>query len=59
MMPPMKPRTLILRTAGVNCDQETAHAFALAGSTPEFLHVNQLLERPDRMADCASVRLLA
>jgi phosphoribosylformylglycinamidine synthase len=47
----MKPRTLILRTAGVNCDQETAHAFDLAGSTPEFLHVNQLLERPDRMAD--------
>jgi phosphoribosylformylglycinamidine synthase I len=51
MMPHMKPRTLILRTAGVNCDQETAHAFELAGATAEFLHVNQLLERPERMAD--------
>ena len=47
----MKPRTLILRTAGVNCDRETAHAFELAGATAEFLHVNQLLERPEQMAD--------
>lgn len=42
----MKPQTLILRTAGVNCDAETAHAFELAGATPRFLHVNQLLEKP-------------
>ncbi len=42
----MKPQTLILRTAGVNCDAETAHAFELAGAVPRFLHVNQLLEKP-------------
>jgi phosphoribosylformylglycinamidine synthase subunit PurQ / glutaminase len=47
----MKPKTLILRTAGVNCDQETAHAFELAGAAAEFLHVNQLLQRPRVMAD--------
>lgn len=47
----MKPKTLILRTAGVNCDQETAHAFKLAGAAAEFLHVNQLLQRPEVMAD--------
>jgi phosphoribosylformylglycinamidine synthase len=47
----MKPKTLILRTAGVNCDQETAHAFELAGAAAEFLHVNQLLQRPQVMAD--------
>jgi phosphoribosylformylglycinamidine synthase I len=47
----MKPKTLILRTAGVNCDQETAHAFELAGAAAEFLHVNQLLQRPEVMAD--------
>ena len=41
----MKPKTLILRTAGVNCDAETAHAFELAGASAEFLHVNQLLEQ--------------
>ncbi len=38
----MKPHTLILRTAGVNCDKETAYAFELAGATPEFLHVNEV-----------------
>jgi len=42
----MNPRTLILRTAGTNCDVETAHAFALAGSSPEFLHINRLIENP-------------
>jgi len=47
----MKPKTLILRTAGVNCDQETAHAFEVAGAAAEFLHVNQLLQRPQVMAD--------
>ncbi len=47
----MKPRTLILRTAGVNCDRETAHAFELAGATPEFLHVNQLLKQPQLLDD--------
>ncbi len=47
----MTPRTLILRTAGVNCDRETAHAFELAGSAVEFIHVNRLLENPKQLAD--------
>lgn len=42
----MKPRTLILRTAGANCDGETAYAFELAGSDCEFVHVNRLLKEP-------------
>ncbi len=42
----MKPRTLILRTAGTNCDGETAFAFELAGALSELLHINRLLERP-------------
>jgi phosphoribosylformylglycinamidine synthase I len=42
----MKPRTLILRTAGTNCDRETAHAFELAGADVEFVHVNRLLADP-------------
>ena len=45
------PTCLILRTAGTNCDAETAHAFALAGTRVELLHVNRLLERPAAMAD--------
>jgi len=42
----MNPQILILRTAGTNCDAETAHAFALAGGEPRFLHLNRLLENP-------------
>src|SRR5437762_9808860 len=42
----MKPRALILRTAGTNCDVETAHAFELAGVEPLLMHINRLLEQP-------------
>lgn len=42
----MKPRTLILRTAGTNCDKETAHAFELAGAETEAIHINRLLAEP-------------
>jgi phosphoribosylformylglycinamidine synthase len=45
----MKPRSLILRAAGTNCDVETAHAFELAGSEPRFVHVNRLLENPSEL----------
>ena len=47
----MSPRALILRAPGTNCDEETAHAFALAGASPERLHVNRILEQPARLAD--------
>ncbi len=42
----MKPRALILRAAGTNCDGETAYAFQLAGAGAESLHINRLLEKP-------------
>lgn len=47
----MKPRALILRTAGTNCDVETAHAFELAGASSAFLHVNRLLESPQQLQE--------
>lgn len=47
----MKPRTLILRTAGTNCDGEIAHAFERAGASSELLHINRLLERPALFQD--------
>jgi len=43
----MKPKALILRTAGTNCDQETAHAFELAGASTEKVHINRLVREPD------------
>jgi len=47
----MSPRVLILRAPGTNCDEETAHAFALAGAEAERWHANRLLERPQAVAD--------
>ena len=46
-----KPRVLILRAPGTNCDEETAHAFALAGGVPVRWHVNRVLEAPRRVSD--------
>lgn len=41
-----KPRVLILRAPGTNCDWETAYAFECAGALAERLHVRRLLENP-------------
>ncbi len=45
------PTCLLLRTAGTNCDAETAHAFRLAGAETRTLHVDRLLERPAMLAE--------
>lgn len=42
----MKPNTLILRTAGTNCDSELAHAFELAGASTRKVHLNELIDAP-------------
>jgi phosphoribosylformylglycinamidine synthase len=36
------PRVCILRTDGINCDEETFHAFENAGAKCTMVHVNQL-----------------
>jgi phosphoribosylformylglycinamidine synthase subunit PurQ / glutaminase len=45
-----KPRVLVLRAPGTNCDVETAYAFELAGAEPVRLHVNQIIAQPDLAA---------
>lgn len=47
----MKPATLVLRSAGTNCDGETVHAFELAGAGAELIHINRLLESPAILED--------
>lgn len=47
----MTPHTLILRTAGTNCDRELAHAFKLAGATTQTLHLHNLIEDPRKLED--------
>ncbi len=47
----MKPVTLIIRTAGTNCDRELAHAFELAGAATRTLHLNTLIEKPELVGE--------
>lgn len=49
MATPSSPRVLVLRTAGINCDEETALAFRLAGGQVETLHVGLFLRRERRL----------
>lgn len=44
-----KPRTLVIRAAGTNCDAELCRAFELAGSTVERIHINALIADPARI----------
>jgi phosphoribosylformylglycinamidine synthase subunit PurQ / glutaminase len=43
----MKPKVLIIRTAGTNCDKETEYAFKRAGALTVLSHINHIRERGD------------
>ena len=44
-----RPKVIILRTAGTNCDEETAHAWELSGADPHRVHVRELIEKPAKL----------
>jgi len=46
-----KPRVLILRSAGTNCDLETEAAFELAGGQPSRVHINALLNGTQKLRE--------
>ncbi|HRZ39749.1 MAG TPA: phosphoribosylformylglycinamidine synthase I [Candidatus Omnitrophota bacterium] len=46
-----KPKVLVLRTAGTNCDQETGFAFQYFGAQADFVHVNSLLSGKVQLRD--------
>ncbi len=48
----MKPKALVLRTAGTNCDVETQFALRRAGARAERVHVNALRDEPSRLSAC-------
>jgi len=48
-----QPKVIILRTAGTNCDEETAHAWELARAVPRRIHVSELIDRPALLKDYA------
>ncbi len=41
-----KPRALVLRTAGTNCDAEMARSFELAGASVALAHLDRLIHEP-------------
>jgi len=47
----MKPKALVLRAAGTNCDRETQYALELEGFEAERIHVNRVMETPRLLKD--------
>ncbi|MCM8792289.1 MAG: phosphoribosylformylglycinamidine synthase I [Candidatus Omnitrophica bacterium] len=39
-----KVKVCVLKTAGTNCDEETALAFSKVGAKPDSVHINRLIE---------------
>ncbi len=48
-------KSMVLRTAGTNCDYETAYALETAGAVAERVHVNRLAENAKLLDDYAIV----
>lgn len=48
-----KNKVCILRTAGTNCDKETAFAFTKAGADAQLIHVNSLINAEKKLSDYA------
>ncbi|EFH87733.1 phosphoribosylformylglycinamidine cyclo-ligase [Ktedonobacter racemifer] len=46
-----KPRALVLRAPGINCDREMAYACRLVGFETELVHINQLLKNPESLLE--------
>jgi len=47
----VRVRVLVLRTAGTNCDLETAYAFGKAGAEAELVHINELVRKEKDLAE--------
>lgn len=49
----MSVRTLVIRTAGINCDEETVRAFELAGADVQLHHLNAVVKKPALLAEAS------
>lgn len=45
----IKPKIIILKTEGTNCDEELFHAFKIAGGDPKLVHVNELRDKKENL----------
>jgi len=48
---PKKSKVIILRTAGTNCDEETAFAFQSFGAQVDLVHINKLFSGEVKLKD--------
>ncbi|QQG40813.1 MAG: phosphoribosylformylglycinamidine synthase I [Candidatus Levyibacteriota bacterium] len=47
----IKPKVLVLKADGTNCDEELAFAFNVSGGNAEIVHVNQLRNKEKKFRD--------
>jgi len=50
-------RVLVIRAAGINCDEEIVHCWRLAGAIPTHVHINALAESPKMLDDVSIVTI--
>jgi phosphoribosylformylglycinamidine synthase len=46
-----KPKALVLTGYGINCDRETEHAFNVAGGEGRRVHINDIIDGREKLAD--------
>lgn len=47
----VKPKVLVITGYGLNCEEETAHAFEKVGAESEIVHINDLIAGDKKMSD--------
>ena len=47
----IKPKVLVLKTEGTNCDEETAFSFSLIGGDSQIVHINELRNNNYKLND--------
>lgn len=52
-----KPNVCVLKTDGINCDEEMSYAFEVASGIPETVHINQLRSGEKKLANYSILAL--
>ncbi len=52
-----KVNVLVIRAAGINCDEEVMHCWKIAGASPTLMHVNELAKQPKILDDVQIVTI--
>ena len=47
----IKPKVAIIKTDGINCDEELAFSFNLSGADAKIIHVNDLRSKKERLSN--------